>query len=180
MTIYNLVLFVHILGALGLFAAIALSHLALVQLRRAQSVRELREWTGIVREETRLFPVSNAALLLAGLYLTITQWGWGKGWIEISLALFLAMGVLGPAVSGRRLGALGQAAGTAQDGAVSAALSAQINDPVLRTTANVTMWAGLGIVFLMTVKPGWGGSLAAIAVALAIGLILPLLSRDRG
>jgi hypothetical protein len=73
-------------------------------------------------------------------------------------------------VNGRRLTAIRKAA-ESSDGAIPLALQRQIADPVLLTSVQTAGMIGLGVVFLMTIKPDLLGSLIALAVALVLGVI---------
>ena len=170
MSAYTLVLFVHILGALGLFVTTGITHLVLARLRRARTVAQAREWLEVAHAVAKVEPLVALALLGPGLYLTATAWGWRVAWIDVALGALLAMVVVGSAVGGPRVAARARAAAEAPDGPVPAALRARLDDPVLWTLARVATALYLGIVFLMVVKPGLAGSLAALGAALALGL----------
>lgn len=122
MNAYQIVLFVHIVGAILLFTALTVEGLSY---RFGFSAAELNRVVG---------PVSGLAVLLPGLYLTFTQWGW-KGWIVFGLVAWLVIASLG--------------------GATGVAL---LREAIDRRTA-VISWVvrvaiALVVVFDMTVKPG--------------------------
>src|SRR5437868_5886669 len=83
--IYQLALFVHILGAFGLVAAITLEASAQWGLRRAATAEEARARLAGVRVIQRLAPASLGSILLTGLYMMAVAWG-PKGWIVAALA----------------------------------------------------------------------------------------------
>jgi hypothetical protein len=74
MTAYNLVLFAHVEGAIGYCASIAVWLLVLVGLRRAQRVEQARVLTRLTDVSGPFGAMSALMLLVAGLYLAITQW----------------------------------------------------------------------------------------------------------
>ena len=170
MSAYSLVLFVHVLGALGLFVTTGIGQLVLARLRRARTVAQAREWLEVAQGVAKVEPLVALVLLGAGLYLTATAWGWRVAWIDVALGGLLAVVVIGSAVGGPRVAARTRAAAEAPDGPVPAELRARLDDPVLWTLARATAALELGIVFLMVVKPGLLGSLTALGVALALGL----------
>ena len=90
------------------------------------------------------------------------------------------LAILGAALSGRRIAAIGRAT-AAERGPLSPALRDQLLDPILWTSIQIRTAIGLGIVFLMTVKPGLVGSLVTIGVVVVLGLAAsaPAWSRDR-
>jgi hypothetical protein len=123
-----------------------------------------------------IHPPSALAILLPGVYLSATAWGWGQAWINASLALTVLLAALAPAINGRKLSAIGRALNSAPDGPLPAGPRALIHDPVLHGSEQVMAALGLGIIFLMTVKPGPSGTAMTIAVALVLGCATSLSS----
>src|SRR5438309_314415 len=64
------------------------------------------------------------------------------------------------------------AAQAGETGTISAGLRQQLHDPVLVLSAWVRTALGLGVIFVMAIKPGAAGSLTALGVALALGLVV--------
>ncbi len=62
-------------GALGLFVALGIEWTALLRLRGAATVEQAREWLGLFALVRRLGPASLVVVLLAGMYLAGTTWG---------------------------------------------------------------------------------------------------------
>ena len=170
MSFYTLALFAHILGVLGVFVGIAFDWTTILRLRRARTVALVREVTGLVGFQERLIQISSLLLLIAGIYMTVTTWGWRTPWILPSLAALIVMAALGGGVYGRRLAAIHKAA-EASDGTIPPALQRRIADPVLLTSVQTAGMLGLGVVFLMTNKPDLLASLIALAVALVLGVV---------
>jgi hypothetical protein len=103
--------------------------------------------------------------------MTFADWSIATAWIDVSLAAFVALGVLGSAVNRRKLAAIQDAARQNPDGAVTTELRLLIQDATLRTSVYTSGWLGLGIVCLMTVKPDLIGSLAVMVVSVLLGLL---------
>jgi hypothetical protein len=177
MTAYSIALFLHIVGALALFAAFGLEGVALLSLRRAATTEQVREWARVFGLVRRLSPASLGLLLLAGLYMTATTWR-AQAWITTALLTMILFPVLG-ALSGRPLATTVRALAT-ERGPLSAAVRSQLGDPFLAASYLVRLAAALGIVFLMTVKPDLLGSLVTIGVALIAGLALAVPAWRRG
>ncbi len=177
-SIYNIALFLHIVGALGVFAALALEWAARLALREATTGEQVRDWLKLFAWMGRLYPVSSLAILLPGFYMTLTTWG-GTAWILTALAGVLAMGVIGGALTRQRMRSAAGAAAS-QSGRLPAELRQQLNDPLLWASLRVRLAIGLGIVFLMSAKPGLAGSLAVMLVAVLLGLAFSLSTRGRG
>ncbi|HYV21834.1 MAG TPA: hypothetical protein VEN31_04200 [Candidatus Bathyarchaeia archaeon] len=167
MTLYSLALFLHIVGSLGIFAALALDWVGIAKLRHARSVEQVREWAGVYRIIRGLGGASVAALLVFGLYMTAVTWG-PNGWIAIGFFSLLVIAVLG-AVSGVRLARTLAAAGDGQ-GSLAENLRADLHAPLFVASVRARVAVALGVVFLMTVKPDPAGSLVVIAIALVLGI----------
>ena len=93
-TVYNVALFLHIAGVLGLFAGLTIEGIALRGLRRAMTGDDARTWLGLLRPMRVIGPVALALILLPGLYLAANI-DVGGGWIAAGLLGFLAIAVLG-------------------------------------------------------------------------------------
>lgn len=170
MSFYPLALFAHLLGVLGVFIGITLDWVTIVRLRRAQALILVREVTSLVGFQARLIQISSLLLLIAGIFMTVTTWGWRTPWILLSLGALMIMGALSGGVNSRRLIAIRKAA-EASDGAIPLVLQRQMAAPVLLTSVQTAGMIGLGVVFLMTIKPDLLGSLIALAVALVLGVL---------
>src|SRR5262245_50627364 len=85
MSIYNIVLFVHVSGAIGYFLSIGTSLLILVGLRRAQRVEQARDLLHLNDLSGPFGAGSAVVLLAAGLYLVLTAWSLLTGWILVAL-----------------------------------------------------------------------------------------------
>src|SRR4051812_30730307 len=103
---YSIALFLHIVGALGMFAALALEGTSLFYLRRSVTVEQAHSWMNVLGLVQRLGPVSLVLILLPGFYMMATVWG-GVPWIAVALAAIVLIAVLG-AFSGIRLAAIGR------------------------------------------------------------------------
>ena len=167
MTLYSVALFLHIVGALGLFVALGLEWTSLLHLRRATTAEQAREWLKLLGLVRRVGPASLAAILLPGLYMAATVWG-GRAWIGVGLAAMLLLPPLG-ALNGLRLAAIGREVAAAS-GLLSPGLGARLRHPLLWVSIQTRAAIALGIVFLMTVKPDLAGALLTIGTAIILGL----------
>lgn len=168
---HTLALFAHIVGVLGLYAGLALDWATILRLRRVQTVAVAREVTTLVGFQARLVQISALLVLITGIYMTVTAWGWGTPWILVSLAGLAVMGALSGGVNGSRLRAIRKAAAEVSDATIPPALQRRMADPVLLTSVQTAGMIGLGVVFLMTVKPDLLGSLITLATAVALGVL---------
>jgi hypothetical protein len=160
MTPYSIALFLHIVGALLLFVILTVEGIALRQLRRAATVEAAHVAAALLRLNRIVGPLSALGVLIPGLYMTATNWGW-VAWIVVGLVSWLAIAVLG-AVNGVRILALDR----------SGALLTGIRNPTFLISWLTRVGTALGVVLLMTVKPGAAGAVLAILLAAAAGAAL--------
>src|SRR5258706_8865692 len=71
MTPYSAATFLHILGALGLFAALALEWAGIYNLRRAHTAGSAREWAGLLGAVRFVGGPSVLIVLVSGIYLAM-------------------------------------------------------------------------------------------------------------
>lgn len=171
MTIYTIVLFFHVIGAIGYFISMGIWLFGLFALRRVQRVEQVRTLTQLVGRIGPLFGISVLLLLATGLYMAITAWGLQTGWIAVALISLILMAPLGTAFIESRRRAIARQAQEAPDGPLPRSLERSTHDPVLLTSVQTVTMLLLGIVFLMTNKPSLIGSLVVMAVALVLGLV---------
>jgi hypothetical protein len=179
MNYYSIALFFHIVGALGVFVALGLEWTGLRQIRGATTSEQVRVWMRISNSTRRLGIASMLTILVSGFYMMATVWG-GVAWIIVAFWTLVLLVVLGLALTGPRMAALGRALAT-EHGTVSPTLQHLANHPLLWISIQTRVAIALGIIFLMTVKPDLGGSLLTIGVALVLGLAsaLPIPGRER-
>lgn len=179
MSTYNVVLFLHVSGAIGYFVAMGVWLFGLANLRRAQRVEQVRVLSNLVGRLGPLFGISVLLILVTGLYMAGTTWGFQTGWIDVALVSLILIAPLGTAAIEPRRRAIERLAREAPDAPVPAALDRRTHDPVLATAVQTVIALLLGIVFLMTNKPSLVGSLIVMAIALALGLASGLLTTGR-
>ncbi len=167
MSVYSMAVFLHIIGALGIFAAIGLEWAGLSNLRRATDTAQVREWMRLLAAPRAVAGPSALLVLVSGIYMSATRWG-PQGWILVALGGMVVIAALGAAVGGRRLAAIAKAL-PVEAGPVPTTLRQRVDDPALAVSLWVRTALLFGIVFLMSIRPSWGGSLAAMGVALLLG-----------
>jgi len=170
MDIYNIVLFLHISGAIGYFVGIGTWLFGFTALRRAQRVEQVRALTNLTGRLGPLFVISVLLILASGLYMAITAWGLRTGWIAVGLISLILIAPLGLVLIEPRWRAIARLAQETPDGPLPQALQQRIHDPILGTALQTVTILLLGIVFLMTTKPELIVSLIVMAVALVLGL----------
>ena len=175
MSIYTIVLFLHISGAIGYFISIGTWLFGFSALRRVQRVEQVRALADLTGRVGPLFGISVLLILVTGLYMTVTAWGFQTGWIPVGLISLVLIAPLGTALIEPRRRAIERLAREAPDGPLPESLEQRIHDPILWTALQTVAVLLLGIVFLMTTKPSLVGSLVVMAVALVLGLAWGLL-----
>jgi uncharacterized membrane protein len=155
LTRYQLALFFHLLGALLFVAGIMLAGVAFEAARRRQRPADIALLLGLTRVGVVLVGIGALLVLGFGLWLVhLGGFGYGAGWVDATIALYLLALVLG-AIGGRRPKQARQLATrlAGEDGPVSTELRALLNDP-LSLAANYTSAAAvLAILVLMVFKP---------------------------
>ena len=171
---YAIALFLHVAGVLGMFAVLGLEWTGLRQLRSAAAPEPVRAWMMLLKNAQKVGSASMLAILLSGFYMMATVWG-STAWIAVSMGALALAVLLGLALSGPRMKALGQAL-AAGKGQLTQAFTSAAQHPLLLISVQTRMAIALGIVFLKTTKPDLAGSLLIIGVTLALGIVsaLPL------
>jgi hypothetical protein len=172
MSVYSIAVFLHIVGALGIFVAIGLDWAGLSNLRRATDTAQVREWVRLLAAPRTVGGPATLLVLLSGIYLSATRWG-PQGWILVALGGMVVTGALGGAIGGRRIPAITRALPTESE-PVSTTLRELLDDPALTVSLWVRTALLLGIVFLMSTRPSWGGSLAAMGGALGLSIAVAI------
>jgi ABC-type spermidine/putrescine transport system permease subunit II len=194
---YAILLFLHVTGAILVFAGIATLIFGVAAMRRASTVEQVRaiarpmlvgrkiglEHISVIDVVTMIGIILTAT---TGLYMA-TTWGFGRGWVEAAIASFALMAPVGPLVINPRLQAIGRDADAANPGPPDGNLLGRTHDPLLTgALLGLTAWL-IGIVFLMTTKPSLLAAVIAMLVALGLGLAASLLiwrlddaGRDQG
>jgi hypothetical protein len=174
MTIYDLLLFAHVSGAIAMVTGIGVWLFGALALRRVGRVEQVRAIVGPMLAGGNVVVGSVILLAAAGIGMALLVWGWRTGWIDVSAISVVLLGLIGPFVLEPRMRAIEREALATPDGPLPATLAARLHDPVIATGLQ-TMLAGLfGIVFLMTNKPGVEQSVVAMAIAVALGVVSSL------
>jgi len=167
MTLYSFVLFAHITGVLAMFACLSLEVLSLSRLRRASTLSEVQLWIEPVPRLSRIALGSLLVILLTGVFLTIQMSGFGLAWLKVTVAAFLLMAPLG-AASGRRIRNVQRL--SANGKMTQSEILDLLRHPFLKVSLAMRIAVFLGIVLLMTAKPGLPESLAIAGLSVVLGL----------
>jgi hypothetical protein len=173
--LYSVSLFVHVLGAAGLFVALGLEWAALRGLLQATTAPEARGWLGLFPILRRIYPWTFVAILTSGVYMMVVEWA-ERPWIILGLLAMLALPPVGAVMTGRRMRRIVPALEDVP-GALEPEIRTRLADPALRLSLRLRVGLAVAIVFLMTVKPGWIGSLIAIIALTGLGALIGVSAR---
>lgn len=166
---YGIALFLHLLALLAAIGASAVIALAMHRIRAARVAGEALQWLGTCKAVANVFPVALLTLLASGAYMVHRAWSWDAGWIWAGLAGVVFLGAAGDRLEGGRAKRIAQALAADPAAPLQGRLAELVRDPVWWTAATVNHAVALAVVFVMATKPGLGGSVAALVVAVAVG-----------
>lgn len=173
MTVFTVVLFLHLLGAVALFIGYGIEWTASALFRSASSTEQLRAWLRVFKVSPPLSGTALGVLLISGGYLASLSGAMKQGWIPATLiAIFVAL-VLGFALILPRMGRIRKALLPGNE-PISSDLRGKLADPILLTAIRVRVLLASGIVYLMAAKMPLGPSLVVLAVAVVVGLLFSI------
>lgn len=174
MTPYAGLVFLHVLGAVGMFAAWTIEALGLLQLAQAGTADALQSWLALRRRAAKLGGISMLAAVLTGVIMMVMRGA--EPWMRAAIAELILIVAVAVAVERRiapRLAAAttGPGSGSRVDMAIiSSAMAASLRFRIV---------TGVTILALMTLRPGTTGALALIAAGIAIGFAAASRSASR-
>lgn len=169
MSVYSVVLFIHLLALMLAVGASALAFFAALQLRVADTPADVARWGSLVKAVVPCFPITTLLLAATGAYMTQVQWRWTTPWIDAGIAGLTLIAVCGSGVEARRGRALEQEVRTA---GLSPRARALQRDPLSWSAKLTTLTLVAAVVFLMATKPSALGSGVTLVVALLAGPLL--------
>jgi Predicted integral membrane protein (DUF2269) len=170
MTLYSMMLFIHVSAAICLFIGFGIWLFGITAIAHAACVEQVRTLTDVMLMVRLVVPVSALLVIAAGLTMALTAWGLQTGWIAVALGGLVIVGPIGTWVIDPKVRAMATLAHTLPDGPLPTQLAERIHDRVLRLALHTTTALLFGIVFLMTTKPVLTSALAAIVVAAFLGI----------
>lgn len=172
MSFYQLALFIHVMGALTLFSAVALNFASMMRMLQARNVARLTDWARLGLQAGRIIPFTLLVIVGAGVYMVSTVWGWQTPWVDVVLATVICHGIAVQAIETPRLSKLHKEALKAPAGPVPLNVHMLAHDELMWTADLTVTTTTVGIIFLMVMKPDLVISVVAIVVSLLIGLAL--------
>ena len=162
---YLLLVFLHVLSAIGMFAAWGAEAVLVQRLQRAVTLDDARLSARQLRRYGRLAPIAMLVVLATGMAMA-TRWG-PQPWMTAAFGAVLVVGAIG-GVTGRRMGRRMAAALADETPGGPAVIAAAAGS--LAVALQLRFAVGAGIIGLMTMKPGGEGSLVVLGVAALLGL----------
>jgi hypothetical protein len=169
MTVFSLVLFIHVLSAMAVFAGFALEGIILVRQRSAETLDELRFPSAAFRRLGALYGIAFAGILFGGIYLAASL-RLKSAWIPVALLATFVLLAVGGIVTGRRMSRIRRALAGPEPS--FQALSGIARSNALLVSYGLRAGMLVGIVFLMTAMPALLPSLLALTLTTVAGALL--------
>jgi hypothetical protein len=166
MDAYSIVLFIHLVALLTAAMAASVAFYAALQLRQATASPEAARWGHLIGSVVPAFPVATLALLGSGAYMTQGHWSWRTPWIDAGIVGLALIAVCGSGIEASRGRALERELQTA---GMSSRARRLLRDPYAWSAKVTTLTLMLGVMFVMSTKPGGLGSAVTIVVAVLLG-----------
>jgi hypothetical protein len=176
MNTYHYVLYVHLLSLLLGIGAGSVLLTCLFQLRAARTLEQAVPWGVVSGKVAKLFPIAILGLFLTGAYMTHKLWTWGTPWIVLGIVGLVVLGIQGGGIAEHTAKKLQAALLANGPGPLGAEARRMTLHPGLWVVELSNFGVVLAIVWNMTEKPGWGGSIAAVLVGYAVGVVVALLA----
>ena len=174
MDAYRTVLFLHLLALFVGIGAAAILCLSLFRLRAASTAADALPWSVLAGKTERAFPAAILGLFITGAYMTSDVWTWDTGWIDVAIVALVIVAAQGALVADRRAKALERALEANGPGPLSADALKLTCDRALWVVSFANPGIVLGVVWVMTQKPGTAGAITAVVVGYAAGAVAAL------
>lgn len=160
---YQILVFLHVLGVLGFMMAHGASASMAFRVRRESNVERIKALLDVSGTAAIVMWLSLLLLIVAGIVLGFMGRWWSRGWIWTSMGLLLAMGIIMGIYTGRHYHGLRKLVGLpymegskerpAEEPASHEEILALISDSKPMVLA-ITGFGGIGVIlWLMMFKP---------------------------
>lgn len=168
MLFYQIVLMLHILGAIGLFMGIGFEWLCLRKINAATSRNQMKEWINILASLKIVFSLSGITILLSGIYMSVITWG-SAAWIIVAFIGFVISAINGSVITGKKVEALQKSINS--DDKITPNIFEEKKNQKLFSHFQLRSAIALCIIFLMTFKPELVTALTAFILAIILGYL---------
>ena len=177
MSLYSLVLIVHVTAVLVLCAALSIEALSLFHLRRASTLAEAQPWIQPLPKLSLFLATSGLLILFSGVYLVFVESALRQAWPKVAVAALLVLAPLGP-MSGWRMRAIREAFKSAK--VISPELLDQLQDTFLKLSLAIRISVFLGIFLLVSLKATLWGSISILGASVILGLASSAITSQGG
>jgi hypothetical protein len=173
---YHYVLYVHLLSLFIGIGAGSVLLACLFQLRAARTLETAVPWGMLSGRTAKLFPVAILGLFATGAYMTHKFWTWSTPWIVVAIVVLVLLGVQGGGIGEHTAKKIQAAMQENGPGPLGPEARKMCLHPGLWVVEFTNLGMVLAVVWNMTQKPGWGGSIASVVIAYAVSAALALLA----
>ena len=177
MSLYEVVLSLHILAVAFGFGVAGVAHTTMMRVRSAADMRQVRERLHLLDKVGPFFGIAALLLIVFGAYMVQNppadrdDIGWDQGWVLTALISLVIVEAVGGLVIGRGVKRiLGRLEGV-PDGPVSADTRALLADKPVWLASHATTAVIMSIVFIMVAKPSTGGAITTVVIGAIVGLV---------
>jgi uncharacterized membrane protein SirB2 len=171
MNLYTVSLFVHMIGLISMFGALVMLQHGGRRLRASTTWQEAGTWSALLSPVPSMFLAGGVFLLASGLYMTHEQWTYSTPWVVVAMVSVVLFLILGAVLMAPRFARIRKTASELR-GAMSEDGRAQVTAPALWSTIFAMNGGALGIVWLMSTKPGWAGSIGIPIALMVVGALM--------
>lgn len=164
-SIYSLVLFVHITSAIALIGSSLFAPLVRKLIVEAASAGELKTALHLARRSARFNPAISLVLLATGLYMGSLGW-WHQPWFRVALGAWFLNALLARLVVIRTAATLADAVFVKGEG-LSERVDQLRRSAAWTVAARVMLATDFALLFIMLNKPGLSESLLVLAGSIA-------------
>ncbi len=174
MTLYVLILFLHLTGVVTLFLAFGVEWAAISFLGNSTTPAEAQTWLRLARIGPLVNGPALLLVILSGGYLASLTSVFKQGWIPASFVGIAVVAALGGAINAPKMRAIRLAIPAGGE-----KLSSALRNKLLPVSVRLRTFAALSIVFMMAAKLPFGPCMLALLCGLIVGLLfcLPVLTR---
>jgi hypothetical protein len=166
MNTYSSVVFLHVIAAIGLFAALVIEWMSLRLLQRSASYEQGRESMAVWGLVAKVGGPATLVALASGIYLARTIGAWNLSWVAVAIPTMIVIAIAGvpsARIRKRLANLIAVNAGRLPD-----ELRTQLTPRTWTASLRVRTALLLGLVYEMTAKPTEG--VVAIAAFAVLGL----------
>lgn len=166
MSPYIIVVFVHIAAAVLLLGTSILGEPAVrAAARRATEPRDLSALLTVGRPMAVISPLAALALLASGVYMASVARMWTLGWVQVATVFWVVNCVVAIAVVKPAIGRVASEAAASSTGVIGPELDRLRWSIAWTRGVDLLAANDAAVLYLMTLKPGLGGSLAVVILA---------------